>query len=431
MMTIRLYRAFTTVAGPLFDLILHRRLGRGKEDPLRVAERRGQAGLPRPPGRLLWVHAASVGESLAVLPLINRIRTEFEDARVLITTGTVTSARLLATRLPSGVVHQFVPVDRPCAWRRFLDHWRPDGVLAVESELWPNMIVEISRRRIPMALVNARMSSRSYARWRRFGGSARMLLGAFELVLAQSAADAGRYRDLGAGRVEAPGNLKRAAPPLEADPIALEALREAIGGRPCWLAASTHAGEEGPLLEVHRALLGAFPGALLILVPRHPERGEEVARLASAAGLEPGLRSKGELPEVATRVYVADTLGELGLGFRVAMLAFIGKSLIPEGGQNPLEAARLGCPPLYGPNMDNFAEIAALLEARGGAIRVADCRALEHEVVRLMGDPIASAALADRARAAAESEVEVLDATLAWLRPMLARTLGPGVDAAA
>lgn len=431
MIVIRLYRALTAAAGPVFDLVLSRRLERGKEDPQRVGERRGQAGLARPSGRLLWVHAASVGESLAVLPLVSRVRGEFPSAQALITTGTVSSARLLGARLPAGVVHQFVPVDQPRAWRRFLDHWQPDALLAVESELWPNMILETARRQVPMALVNGRMSERSYTRWRRLGGTARHLLGAFELVLAQSRADAARFGDLGAGRVEASGNLKRAAPPLDADLEALGSLRDAIGARPCWLAASTHEGEEEALLAVHQRLLAAMPDALLILAPRHPERGPELAGLTSAAGLRPALRSTGDLPRQAYEVYVADTLGELGLGYRVAQLAFIGKSLIPAGGQNPLEAARLGCPPLYGPHMANFAEIAASLEAAGGAIRVADVAGLECEVIRLMGDPLAHAALAERARAAAASEVEILDATLAHLRPLLARALGAGVDAAA
>ena len=430
-MAIRLYRALTLAAGPVFELLLQRRLRRGKEDPLRLGERRGRPGLARPAGRLLWVHAASVGESLAVLPLIERIRDAFPAATVLLTTGTVTSARLLASRLPAGVMHQFVPLDRPVGWRRFLDHWRPDALVAVESELWPNLIVETRARQIPMALVNARMSEGSHRRWRRFTGSARRLLGAFELVLAQSEPDAARFAGLGAAAVDAPGNLKRAAPPLEADPGALARLRGAIGQRPCWLAASTHPGEEADLLTVHQRLLAVMPEALLIIAPRHPERGPEVAGLASRGGLQPALRSSGDLPTPANQVYIADTLGELGLGYRLARLAFIGKSLIPAGGQNPLEAARLGCPPLYGPHMANFAEIATSLEMAGGAIRVADPAGLASEVIRLMGDPRARHALAERARAAAASERDVLEVTFARLRPLLTRALGAGIDAAA
>jgi 3-deoxy-D-manno-octulosonic-acid transferase len=422
-MLLGLYRAATSLGGPLLDLELRRRLRRGKEDPERLGERLGMPGLPRPAGPLIWVHAASVGESLSVLPLLEALLRERDGLEVLRTSCTVSSARILAARLPRGVRHQFVPVDRPAAWRRFLGHWRPSLVLLVESELWPNLILEARARGLPLALVNARMSPRSFRRWQRVPATARALLGGFELCLAQSEGDRERLAALGAWEAQAPGNLKRAAPPLPADPGALAALASAIGGRPTWLAASIHPGEDLAVLAAHCRLAADVPGLLTIVAPRHPERAEPFAAASEAQGLSLARRSRGELPSPVTAIYLADTLGELGLLYRQARLAFIGGSLIPHGGQNPLEAARLGCPPLFGPHMHNFRDIADALLAAGGARLVAAAEALGPAVGDLLGDEAGRAALAARAQAAAASETRVLDATLEALRPLLARAL--------
>jgi len=408
-----LYRAGTELLGPAIELWLKRRLARGKEDPARLPERLGRPGRARPPGRLIWLHAASVGEAMSVLPLIDRLLAARADASVLLTTGTVTSARLMAARLPARAFHQFVPVDRPSAVRRFLDHWRPDLALFVESELWPNLVGETAKRGRPMALVNARLSERSFRRWRRFGWLVRPLLGAFRLTLAQSEADAERLGALGAPEVRCLGNLKSAGLPLGADEAALAELRLAVGARPRWLAASTHPGEEAIAADVHRRLAGRFPGLLTAIAPRHPERGPELAR---TLGLAVGRRAAGEPP--GADAYLADTLGEMGLLFRLCPVVFVGGSLVPHGGQNPLEPARLGCAVLFGPHMRNFAEAEARLLA-AGAERVADGAALAEAVGRLLADPGETARRGAALAADTASDGAVADAFARALLPLL------------
>lgn len=424
-MLLALYRAATRLGGPLIEAELRRRLRRGKEDPLRLAERLGQPGAARPAGPLLWLHGASIGESMAALPLAEALLATRPTLQVLITTGTVTSARLLAERLPPRARHQFAPVDRPAAWRSFLDHWRPQLAVLVESELWPNLILETRRRGVPLALVNARMSARSHRRWSRVPSTARQLLGSFDLCLARGAADRARFHALGAREVRAVGDLKYAALPPAADPLALGALSQAIGARPAWLAASTHPGEEEQVLEAHLRLRAHLPGLLTIIAPRHPERGAAVAALIEARGLDLARRSRDQLPTGACAVYLADTLGELGLMYCAARVAFIGKSLVPGGGQNPLEAARLGCPILLGPHTDNFAEIAQALDEVRGARRVSSAAELATAVLELLQHPEQASEMAERARRAVEDEGDVMQRTLKALAPLLDRTPGP------
>lgn len=366
-----LWRLAATALAPLLPLHLRRRAARGKEIAQRIPERYGH-GAARPDGPLLWLHAASVGETVSILPLVDALAMAEPRLHLLVTTGTVTSATLLARRLPPSladrVTHRFVPLDVPAWAGRFLDGWRPDAAAFVESELWPNLLAEAARRDIPLALVNARMSARSARWWGRAPGFARHVLSRFTLILAQGEGDAARLRALGAADVRVPGNLKFAATPLPADAAELDRLRALATGRPVWLAASTHSGEEALVLAAHRALAPRHPGLLTIIVPRHPERGAEVAGLA--AGLSVARRSLGEDPGPGTEVLVADTLGELGLFYRLARLAFVGGSLVAHGGQNPLEPARLSCPVLVGPHTWNFAEILARMEAAGGLLRI-------------------------------------------------------------
>jgi 3-deoxy-D-manno-octulosonic-acid transferase len=416
-----LYRGATRLALPLARRHLQARARRGKEDPARLEERLGTASKPRPGGPLVWLHAASVGESLSLLPLIEALRAGRPSLSLLLTTGTVTSARLMEDRLPEGVLHQFAPLDLPGAHARFLDHWRPDLALIVESELWPNLILAAGARGLPLALVNARMSERSFRRWRLVPGPSRRLLAGFTLCLAQSEADAARLRALGALDVRVPGNLKHAAPPLAVDPHALAALGAALGERPVWLAASTHPGEEEMVAAAQRRLLAGRPDLLAVIVPRHPARGSDIAAMLAADGLAVTRRGQGGLPGPGSQVYVADTLGELGLFYRVAACAFIGGSLVRHGGQNPLEAARLGCPPLFGPHMDNFPDIAALLLQARGAIRVEDADDLALAVAGLLDDPAARGALAQAAQAAAAAKTGVLARVLGALAPLLDR----------
>ncbi|WP_137179512.1 3-deoxy-D-manno-octulosonic acid transferase [Roseomonas sp. AR75] len=402
------WRIGATLLAPVLPWHLARRARRGKEIASRLPERRGE-GADRPSGRLFWLHAASVGETASVLPALQAMAARDPTLHFLVTTGTVTSAALLAQRLPPGlaprVTHRFAPLDVPAWAERFLQGWRPDAGAFVESELWPNLLAAAARRGLPMALVNARMSARSLARWRRAPGLARATLGAFRLVLARSAEDASRLGLLGADPVQAWGDLKTAAAPLPADPAALSALRQAIGGRPVFLAASTHPGEEAMVVAAHRALAADVPGLLTIIVPRHPERGPAVAE--EAAGLSVTRRAAGEAPGPGTAIHVADTLGELGLFYRVAGVALVGGSLVPHGGQNPLEPARLGCPILLGPHTHNFAEATERLLAAGGALRLADAAALAPAVGGVLSDAGRARALADAAAAVADGHADL------------------------
>lgn len=421
-----LYRLLAPVVGLVVRrLVLPRRLRAGKEDPERWGERLGRPSRPRPGGRLLWVHGASVGESLAALPVIGRVRAERPDTRVLVTTGTVTSAALLADRLPEGALHQFIPIDLPDAVHSFLRHWRPDAVLWLESEIWPTLLSSIGARDIPAILANARMSARSARRWRRWplSGLFRDLM-VFRSILAQSPEDAARFADLTDTPSVDAGNLKFAADPLPADPDELDSLRRAIGGRPVWVAASTHPGEES-LIEAARARIAeAVPDLLCVLVPRHPRRGADVARaLAGPTGPPPRRADRAPLgPD--TPLYLADSLGEMGLWYRLADVVTMGGSLVAHGGQNPLEPARLGRPVTFGPHMENFARIAGEMVAAGAATPVADAGMLAPVVAGLLADPSRRAAMGAAARTYAESKTTVVDTVWEALEPLLDETDG-------
>jgi 3-deoxy-D-manno-octulosonic-acid transferase len=416
-LTLHLYRLLTGAAAPLAASLISHRLKQGKEDPDRVHERYGQAKVARPAGPLVWVHGASVGELLAVIPLMERLRDK--GFNVLCTSGTVTSASLARQRLPPGAIHQFVTLDAPRFVRRFLDHWRPDLALFVESDLWPNLIMSCARRGVPLILVNGRVSERSFKRWRLVSGSIAALLRCFDLCLAQSAAHAGRYRDLGAPRVATTGNLKLDVPEPPADAEKLAALQATTAGRVVIAGASTHAGEETLLIEAHRRLRGSFPRLLTIVVPRHPERGPGILEIAHAADLQARLRSRGELPAPDTDIYVADTLGELGLVYRLAPIVFVGGSLASHGGQNPIEPIKLGAAILHGPHVWNFAEIYAALDKAHGAEPVSDVGRLAVRVGALLKDADERAAVVAAARETVATLGGGLDRTLAALEPYL------------
>ena len=375
--------------------------------------------MERPEGRLLWMHAASVGESLSALPLIEAFLNDRQELHILLTTGTVTSAKLMATRLPQRAYHQYAPLDQAGAWRRFFDHWQPDLGCLIESEIWPNLILEAERADLPLALINARMSERSAARWRWGGSAASRLFGSLALCLARSRADAERFSELGAVDVRMLGDLKNATPPLPAAPAALAEIKAQLGQRPVWLAASTHPGEEALVLAAHRRIQQQHPDLLTIIVPRHPERGERLADEFRENGEEATRRSLGENPDAATGIYLADTLGELGLFYRLARLAFIGGSLVPHGGQNPLEAARLGCPPLFGPHTGNFEEMTAHLLESGAARRISDADDLAHAVDALLTDPAARERMAALGREAGAAGEGVLLRVQQAIAPLL------------
>lgn len=416
-LTLKAYQVVTAMAVPLVDVLLRLRLKRGKEHPERWPERRGQSSAARPDGPLVWLHCASVGEFLAILPLVERL--EARDITVLVTSGTVTSADVALRRLPPHVIHQFVPVDIPQFVGRFLNHWKPDLALFVESDLWPNLIMASAKRKIPLILVNGRLSERSFRRWRLAQRTISALLGRFDLCLAQSAEDAARYAGLGAPRYVTTGNLKLDAPAPPANAEKLWAMQGAIGDRPVIAAASTHPGEEAALIDVHRRLRHSFPGLLTILVPRHPERGTGITEIARVAGLRFAQRSAGELPDRDTDVYVADTLGEMGVFYRIAPIVFIGGSLVHHGGQNPVEAAKLGAAILHGPHVWNFGEIYTALDAAGGAELVTDVGKMTVRIGSWLKDAGAREKVAQTGLRAMETLAGALERTVTALDPYI------------
>jgi 3-deoxy-D-manno-octulosonic-acid transferase len=416
---IGLYGAAGALATPLIAHHLARRRRRGKEHPERWRERFGWTQLARPAGPLLWLHGASVGEALSALPLIDWLREQHPRVGVLVTTATVTSAALLAERLPAPVLHQFVPVDLPAPVHRFLDHWRPDAIVWLESELWPMLLSRSARRGTPMVLVNGRLSAASHARWRWARPVTRTMLAGFRTLLGQSEADAARLADLSERPVRYLGNLKRAAPPLPHDPVTLERLRARAAGRPLWLAASTHEGEEVAAAAVHRRARAHHPGLITVIVPRHPARGPAIRDALTASGVAVALRSAGHDLPAGDGIYIADTLGELGLWYRLVDLVFIGGSLAPIGGHNPLEPARLGCALAHGPHVANFGEITAELDAAGASERVRDAEGLADAIDALLGNRRRRRAMADAAQRHAAAQRDVVARIAAELEPYL------------
>ena len=389
-LSLGLYRAATGLLEPFVPALLAGRARKGKEDPARLPERLARAHAARPDGPLVWLHGASVGESLSILPLVERLRAERPDVAVLVTSGTTTSAALLAKRLPAGAVHQYVPVDAPGAARRFVARWKPDLAVFVESELWPNLLLEAKAAGMRLALVSAKLSDRSFGRWSRRPGAARRLLAGFDLILAQDARARQRFEALG-GRVAGEADLKFGAAPLPVDETAL-AMARARFARPPLLIASTHPGEDEIALDAVAALPDRPP---IVLAPRHVERGPAIVELARARGLSAGLRSQGKGD---ADVLVADTLGEMGLWFRLAGTAVIAGSLVPDvGGHNPLEAARLGCPAISGPFVENWVSAYAGLQAAEGVV-VTPPEDLGEAIAADLADPAAAKARAAHAR---------------------------------
>jgi 3-deoxy-D-manno-octulosonic-acid transferase len=416
-MLLRLYRQLSAAAVPLTAVVMKRRLKQGKEDPARLDERRGITSELRPHGPLVWIHGASVGEVLASAALVERLRAA--NLRVLLTSGTVTSAQVVARRFAPDVIHQYVPYDSPRYVARFLDHWRPSLGLFVESDLWPNLILASAARRLPMVLINGRMSHRSFPRWRRVSASIGALLGCFDVCLAQSDLDAERFTALGGRKVLTTGNLKLDVRPPPADRARLERLMAVTRGRPVIVAASTHPGEEEIVLDVHRELAGHFPSLLTVIVPRHPDRGQAIAAMIAASGLNAGLRSQKDLPTATTAIYVADTMGELGLFYRLAPIVFMGGSLVAHGGQNPIEAIKLGAAIVHGPHVFNFSDLYHALDSAGGARQAGTPDALVMQIKQWLADPAARQASVDAATRVVDQLGGALERTLLALEPYL------------
>ena len=417
-LSLKAYRALTSLAVPFAPLILAWRTRRGKEEPDRRSERYGRASAPRPKGFLAWFHASSVGEANAALPVIETIAAERPEVRMLLTTATVTSAQLARSRLPKNVLHQYVPLDNKSYVQRFLHHWRPDLAVLVESEIWPNLVLETKGEGIPLLLINGRMSSSSFKRWRRRPGLSRPLFSAFDLVLAQNDSLAERFAQLGVARTLDVGNLKADAPPPPADLPGKRWLAAAISGRIVWLAASTHPGEEELVAEAHKKMKQDQPTLLTIIVPRHPERGKPIAE-ALGANLRVALRSEGQLPEASTDIYVADTIGELGLFYALSPIAFVGGSLIERGGQNPVEPIKLGAAVLTGPNWQNFRDSYTELLKASGCKEVGNAASLADAALGLLKDEGARKEMTRRAEAAIAAMSGALPRTLAEIEPYL------------
>jgi 3-deoxy-D-manno-octulosonic-acid transferase len=393
MAVLRLYLCFAFLAAPFLRFQLRQRAEAGREEAHRLHERFGQASQRRPTGLLIWVHAASVGETNSVLPLIDDMLAAQTDLQILLTTGTVTSAQIVAahqTRQKNAtrrLIHQYAPLDRRPWVMRFLAYWRPQAALWVESEIWPNMILACEAHGLRLIMLNGRISPRSFKRWQRFDKAAQFLLGKFALLTAQDDMSAQRLRALGLSEIATPGNLKLDAPPLMADAAQLAELQNAIGQRPCWLAASTHPGEEEQLAIAHQMIGEASDNLLTIIVPRHPNRGAAIADALHKHGMKLAQRSKGEMPAADTDIYLMDTLGEMGLAYRLANIAFIGGTLVPHGGQNPFEAAQLECAILHGPHIANFESLFADMASKGATAEVTDAATLATQVTALLNTP--------------------------------------------
>ncbi|WP_167627749.1 3-deoxy-D-manno-octulosonic acid transferase [Methylobacterium phyllostachyos] len=413
------YRAGLRIGEPALSGLLAWRAQRGKEDPLRLPERRGLPGRARPVGPLAWMHGASVGEALSLIGLVEGMIAR--GFSVLVTTGTRAAADLIGARLPAGAVHQYMPLDAPRWMARFLDHWQPNLAVVAESEIWPNMILALDEREIPLILVNGRMSARSFRGWERCPRTAKALLSRIAICLSQTQDDGERFAKLGAPRVSIAGNLKFDAPVPPADPQQLAYLGDMIAGRPIWIAASTHPGEESIIAYAHALLRERFPQLLTLIAPRHPARGAEVVECAAALGLRSARRSTGGRPHPSVEVYVADTIGELGLFYRLAPLGFLGGSLVPRGGQNPIEPVRLDTAVLHGPHTENFGTIYQALDRAGGAVPVQDGVELASVAGDLLGDRARLAAMARAGQSALRPFEGAVSRTLAVLDPFVAQ----------
>ncbi|SCD25205.1 lipid IV(A) 3-deoxy-D-manno-octulosonic acid transferase [Brucella inopinata] len=411
------YRFLGSAAYPFVGSYIAYRASRGKEDRSRRSERYGKSAIVRPQGPVIWAHAASVGETIALVPLVERIVAT--GIHVVMTTGTVTSAKVVADQLGSRVIHQYAPLDLQPAVDHFLDHWKPDLVIGCESEVWPATVLSLGSRHIPHVLVNGRMSDRSFAAWQKRPALAEALFENFAHVVAQSELDGERFRALGARPVSVSGNLKVDTPPPPSDPQALSLMQRQIAGRRTWAAISTHDGEEEIAAEVHQMLKMRYPRLITIIVPRHPDRAPAVEAMLAAKGLKVARRSTGQPIEADTDVLLGDTIGEMGLYLQLTEIAFIGNSLIKEGGHNPLEPAMMGTAVLTGRNVQNFRESFQRLIKNGGARIVKDRNMLAGAINFLFNNPQHLRAMINAGVTTVRDMRGALDRTLAALEPFI------------
>ncbi|MBQ9235512.1 MAG: 3-deoxy-D-manno-octulosonic acid transferase [Alphaproteobacteria bacterium] len=409
-MFIKIYNTLVAILYPLvIQGYVKKRKMTGKEDVSRFNERIGKPKKERPAGKLFWLHGASVGESVSMLPLINKILETYEDAHVMVTTGTVTSAAVMQKRLPERAFHQFIPIDNPVFTNRFVKYWQPDAVLWFESEFWPAVLSSIAKRNIPLILINGRISNKTFKRWQQFDFICKELLDCFTMCLGQSEEDAYRLRVLGAKDAICLGNIKYAGLPLPIDEKAKKELTKQIGGRRLWLISSTHDDEEIRIAKAHKKLKKKYPDLLLIVAPRHPNRGEEISELIKKLDLKTALRSKSEKLSKDVDVYIADTIGEMGLWYELAEIVFVGGSLVAHGGQNFIEPSRVRDAVIVGPHMHNFTDAMSRARKADAVIQVEDIEELERVVYELLSNKALLEAKRSLAYNWAMSENKVLD----------------------
>ena len=413
------YKLISQIMLPLIFLLLNYRIKSGKEDYARKGERIGLAGQVKPHGKLIWIHAASVGESLSALPLIEKLMSEVPNLNILITTVTRTSGHLLLERLPEGAIHQYAPLDNIRFVNRFLSHWKPDIALWIESELWPNLVLETHNKNIPMVLVNARITNRSIDNWKKLPLLSKPMINSFRFILSQSKSDQKRFQLLGAERVYNVGNIKFDSLPIPADDADYSELKTIIGLRPVWIAASTHYSEEKVIAHAHRKLRDSHPGLLTIICPRHPIRGNDIERELTELGLEVCSRTGPKIISEKTDIYLADTLGEMGLFYRLADIAFIGGSLSKNFGHNPVEAAKLNCALISGYDMRNFEDAVNYLTSKHALTQIRNEEELTTIVDQWLSDPTSLKNAKDAAIKGAEDLSGALEKTMEILRPIL------------
>ena len=393
---------YTLLLYLVFPLVLLRLLWRSIKAPAYRERWLERLGLFTPPGAWggLWIHAVSVGEVQAVLPLIRQLLADNPGLPITVTTTTPTGSARVVEQLGEQVFHVYFPYDLPLALTGFIRRVRPRALLMVETEIWPNLLHCCRRHGVYTLLANARLSARSAQRYARLGRFTHDTFSHIDCIAAQTEADAARFRALGvaADRVFVTGSIKfdiRIPASLEEQ---VEVLRREWGGRPVWVAGSTHEGEDELVLQAHHQVLSSFPNALLILVPRHPERFERVAGLCKREHLKLARRSRHGSYGTQTQVYLGDTMGELPVVIGSADVAFIGGSLVPTGGHNMLEAAAQGVAVCFGPHVFNFAAISELLVAEGAARRVGDEVELAQQVIAWFRDASARAEAGENGR---------------------------------
>jgi len=417
---IRAYTGLTKVLAPALPLWLKHRAKVGKEDPIRQSERFGQASITRPAGQLFWMHGASVGEVTMILPLIDKVLAEYPNAHVLVTSGTTTSAELMAKRLPASAFHQYIPLDTPKAVTAFLEHWKPDIAIWSESEIWPNLLLQTKARNIPMALINARMSEKSLNSWFKRRKSGLRLFGCFDVILAGDNPTANGLSKILGQKVESIGNLKNAASALSVNLNELAELKKSIGERPVWIAASVHQAESYSVLLAHEEVLKSFPEALLVYAMRHPtEKAVNNLKINSPNQIFVQ-RSNGGIPTKQTSVFLFDTLGEMGLSYSLSDVAFVAGSLRSDlMGHNPLEPARLNIPTVTGPYISSFEDTYAPFLESNAMIQIAESDQLGKTITAMLTSPKTRQEMISRASKIVNAQSDVLNRTIDAIKALL------------